>query len=198
MEGARSNPARQLQDNFRGALQATLAREPDCFWFSRGAMLVNPHNELIARHRRNGRDSHGLSPTLKRHTRDVDCVSFRPRHACVAGPTQCQRNSASIRRDIQNFATSLKIFPSTPSHEGVTNRGGGKRWTGPRLLAVPPCRPVSRPADQLGRCKSISRFSSLCDPPRQRPCHQGQPGDGPDRQYDRAVRQAFHAGDGAA
>ena len=185
MEGARSNPARQLQDNFRGALQATLAREPGCFWFSRGAMLVNPHNELIARHGRNGRNSHGTSPPLQRHAREVHCVFVRPRHACVAGPTQCQRNSASIWRLL------------TPSFEGVTNRRGGKRWTCPRLLPVPPSRPTSRPVGYFGRRKSVSRFSSS-QPPRQRPHHQGQPSEGPDRQYDRAVRQAFHAGDGAA
>jgi len=147
--------------------------------------LVNPHKELIARHGRNGRNSHGLPPTLQRHAREVHCVFVRPRHACVAGPTQCQRNSASIWRLL------------TPSFEGVTNRRGGKRWTGPRPLAVPPCRPTSRPVGQLGEWSAIFPFSSS-QPPRQRPHHQGQPSNGPDRQYDRAVRQAFHAGEGAA
>jgi len=82
---------------------------------------------------------------------------------------------------------------TAPSFEGLTNRGGGKRWTGPRPLAVPPRQPRSR-ADHFWRRKSVSRFFSS-QPPRQRPHHQGQPGDGPDRQYDRAFSQGSHAGE---
>lgn len=169
--------------------------------------LVNPHNELIARRGRNGRNSHGPSPTLKRHAREVHCVFVRPRHACVAGRTQCQRNSASIWHDRRNCyaqaTLSLKISFPAPSYGGVTNRGGGKRWTGPRPLAVPPSRPTSRPVGQLREALArvcLPFFSS--QPPRQRPHHQGQPGEGPDRQYDRAVReflrQRFHGEELAA
>ena len=86
---------------------------------------------------------------------------------------------------------------TAPSFEGLTNRGGGKRWTGPRPLAVPPRQPTSRRADQLGgiRSRLFPIFLSSRHPPCQRPHHQGQPGEGPDRQYDRAFSQGSHAGE---
>ena len=133
-----------------------------------------------AAQRRNAAQSHGI---LRRPLSDAEYMPSVPYEVADSTPPDAGIDSCS--RD---------------HSPGLTNRRGGKRWTGPRPLAVPPCQPTSRRADQLGgiRSRLFPIFLSSRHPPRQRPHHQGQPGEGPDRQYDRAVRQEFHAGEDAA
>ena len=173
-------------------------------------MLVMAQTNPFARQGRDADQLHAAGPrnmASQRAAASTPCYDLSARCGCdcVRGMTQRQRqNGESLKTSrgskTEPFSMLRKrhAFSSpTPSYEGVTNRGGGKRWTGPRPLAVPPCQPTSRRADHFGRRKSVSRFSSS-QPPCQRPHHQGQPGEGPDRQYDRAVRQEFHAGEDAA
>ena len=175
-------------------------------------MLVMAQTNPLSRQGRDADQLHAAGPHVAstRAVASLSCcdLSARYRGDCVREMTQRQcRNGVPLKTSrgskTERAAMSRKchtFLSSPPQDEGVTNRRGGKRWTGPRPLAVPPSRPTSRPVGQLGRARLrvFPIFLSSRHPPRQRPRHQGQPCEGPDRQYDRAVRQAFHAGEGAA
>lgn len=144
--------------------------------------LVNAHDDAIAGMRRDADQLHAADPqNRERFQRAFRLFVLRSRFDCVGGATLCQCQNSS---------------PS-PSDEGVTNRGGGKRWTGPRPLAVPPSRPTSRPVGHFGRRKSVSRFPS--QQPHQHRDTQRNPG-GDQKPFDHSAKVywrhvVLHGGD---
>lgn len=168
-------------------------------------MLVMAQTNPLSRQGRDADQLHAAGPHSVASTRAVaslSCcdLSARYRGDCVREMTQRQcRNGVPLKTSrgskTERAAMSRKchtFLSSPPQDEGVTNRRGGKRWTGSRLLPVPPCQPTSRRADQLGgiRSRLFPIFLSSRHPPCQRPHHQGQPGTGPQHQHDRAFGQS--------
>lgn len=152
-------------------------------------MLVMAQTNPFARQGRDADQLHAAGPrnmASQRAAASTPCYDLSARCGCdcVRGMTQRQRqNGESLKTSrgskTEPFSMLRKrhAFSSpTPSYEGVTNRGGGKRWTGPRPLAVPPRRPTSRPVGYFGRRKSVSRFSSQ-QPQQQRNAQRNPGGD---------------------
>jgi hypothetical protein len=129
------------------------------------------------------------------------CCDLSTRYVldCVHRTTQEQRESRGSVTEYVALLQAQHAFSSfTPTHWGVDfaslSRRGGKRWTGPRPLAVPPCRPTSRPVGQLGdiRSRLFPIFLSSQQPHQQRDT-QRNPGRDQKPFRDRSAN--FHGGD---